>query len=115
MNMIFVAELRKGRPGIVGFREHIFSAVGLLGRLAADSEFTFGTMIQRTLDWPLNSRFHYGHPDLIDKLQVVQQGGVSKGTRGLNLSEDIFAGLDLSLRGGWTTYREYFHVGKARN
>lgn len=105
----------KGRPGIVGFREHIFSAVGLLGRLAADSEFTFGTMIQRTLDWPLNSRFHYGHPDLIDKLQVVQQGGVSKGTRGLNLSEDIFAGLDLSLRGGWTTYREYFHVGKARS
>ena len=34
-------------------------------------------------------------------------------TRGLNLSEDIFAGLDLSLRGGWTVYREYFHVGKA--
>lgn len=105
----------KGRPGIVGFREHIFSAVGLLGRIAADSEFTFGTMIQRTLDWPLNSRFHYGHPDLMDKLQVVQQGGVSKATRGLNLSEDIFAGLDLSLRGGWTTYREYFHVGKGRD
>lgn len=35
-------------------------------------------------------------------------------TRGLNLSEDIFAGLDLSLRGGWTVYREYFHVGKAQ-
>eukprot|EP00434_Breviolum_minutum_P030560 symbB.v1.2.027025.t1/scaffold2740.1/size71859/2 len=105
----------KGRPGIVGFREHIFSAVGLLGRIAADSEFTFGTMIQRTLDWPLNSRFHYGHPDLMDKLQVVQQGGVSKATRGLNLSEDIFAGLDLSLRGGWTVYREYFHVGKGRD
>ncbi|CAJ1402016.1 unnamed protein product [Effrenium voratum] len=105
----------KGRPGIVGFREHIFSAVGLLGRIAADSEFTFGTMIQRTLDWPLAARFHYGHPDLMDKLQVVQQGGVSKGTRGLNLSEDIFAGLDLSLRGGWTVYREYFHVGKGRD
>ena len=43
-----VRVLRKGRPGIVGFREHIFSAVGLLGRIAADSEFTFGTMIQRT-------------------------------------------------------------------
>eukprot|EP00931_Biecheleriopsis_adriatica_P050069 TRINITY_DN28982_c0_g2_i1.p1 TRINITY_DN28982_c0_g2~~TRINITY_DN28982_c0_g2_i1.p1 ORF type:complete len:1548 (-),score=291.77 TRINITY_DN28982_c0_g2_i1:29-4672(-) len=103
------------RPGIVGFREHIFSAVGLLGRLAADSEFTFGTMIQRTLDWPLNARLHYGHPDLMDKLQVVQQGGVSKGTRGLNLSEDVFAGLDLTLRGGWTVYREYFHVGKGRD
>eukprot|EP00439_Symbiodinium_sp_Y106_P025812 s174_g3.t1 len=106
---------RRGRPGIVGFREHIFSAVGLLGRIAADSEFTFGTMIQRTLDWPLNARLHYGHPDLMDKLQVVQQGGVSKGTKGLNLSEDVFAGLDLSLRGGWTVYREYFHVGKGRD
>ena len=37
-----------------------------------------GLAIRRTLDWPLNSRFHYGHPDLMDKLQVVQQGGVSK-------------------------------------
>ena len=27
--------------------------------------------------------------------------------------KDVFAGLDLSLRGGWTVYREYFHVGKA--
>eukprot|EP00930_Biecheleria_cincta_P015653 TRINITY_DN12986_c0_g2_i1.p1 TRINITY_DN12986_c0_g2~~TRINITY_DN12986_c0_g2_i1.p1 ORF type:complete len:1556 (-),score=205.11 TRINITY_DN12986_c0_g2_i1:228-4286(-) len=103
------------RPGIVGFREHIFSAVGLLGRIAADSEFTFGTMIQRTLDWPLNARLHYGHPDLMDKLQIVQQGGVSKGTKGLNLSEDVFAGIDLLLRGGCTAYREYFHVGKGRD
>ena len=39
---------------------------------------------------------------------------IAEATRGLNLSEDIFAGLDLSLRGGWTVYREYFHVGKAR-
>eukprot|EP00913_Durusdinium_trenchii_P020380 g19145.t1 len=46
----------KGRPGIVGFREHIFSAVGLLGRLAADSEFTFGTMIQRTAENPRAGR-----------------------------------------------------------
>ena len=54
---------------------------------------------------------------------VADAGNISTGspslrlpeaTRGLNLSEDIFAGLDLSLRGGWTAYREYFHVGKAR-
>jgi len=51
----------------------------------------------------------------MDKLQMVQQGGVSKGTRGLNLSEDVFAGLDLVLRGGWTKYQEYFHVGKGRD
>mmetsp|Transcript_102536 Transcript_102536/g.258317 ORF Transcript_102536/g.258317 Transcript_102536/m.258317 type:complete len:1585 (-) Transcript_102536:49-4803(-) len=103
------------RPGILGFREHIFSAVGSLGRLAADSEFAFGTLIQRTMDWPLDARLHYGHPDMMDKLQMLQQGGVSKATRGLNLSEDVFAGMDLTLRGGWTAYREYFHVGKGRD
>jgi len=103
------------RPGIIGFREHIFSDVGLLGRLAADSEFAFGTVIQRTMDRPLEARLHYGHPDIMDKLQMVQQGGVSKATRGLHLSEDVFAGLDLVLRGGWTDYKEYFHVGKGRD
>ena len=39
---------------------------------------------------------------MLDKLQMLQQGGVSKATRGLNLSEDVFAGIDLTLRGGWT-------------
>jgi len=103
------------RPGILGFREHVFSNMGLIGKVAADLEFAFGTMIQRTMDWPLEARLHYGHPDMMDKLQMLQQGGVSKATRGLNLSEDVFAGLDLTLRGGWTAYREYFHVGKGRD
>ena len=35
-------------------------------RLAADSEFTFGTVIQRTMDAPLEARMHYGHPDILD-------------------------------------------------
>jgi len=103
------------RPAILGFREHIFSDIGLLGKWAADNEFAFGTVVQRTMDSPLKARLHYGHPDMMDKLQMIQQGGVSKGTRGLNLSEDVFAGLDLTLRGGWSQYREYFHVGKGRD
>eukprot|EP00929_Paragymnodinium_shiwhaense_P061983 TRINITY_DN30951_c0_g1_i1.p1 TRINITY_DN30951_c0_g1~~TRINITY_DN30951_c0_g1_i1.p1 ORF type:complete len:1604 (-),score=362.26 TRINITY_DN30951_c0_g1_i1:181-4992(-) len=103
------------RPGILGFREHIFSNIGILGKMAADSEFAFGTVVQRTMDWPMESRLHYGHPDMMDKLQIIQQGGVSKATKGLNLSEDVFAGIDLALRGGWTAYREYFHVGKGRD
>ena len=31
---------------------------------------------------------------------MMQQGGVSKATKTLNLSEDIFAGMDFLLRGG---------------
>jgi len=111
----FSTERNGRRPGILGFREHIFSNVGLLGKVAADLEFAFGTIVQRTMDWPLEARLHYGHPDMMDKLQMLQQGGVSKATKGLNLSEDIFAGIDLTLRGGWTAYREYFEVGKGRD
>lgn len=111
----FTATCNGRRPGILGFREHIFSNVGIMGRLAADNEFAFGTVVQRTMDWPMGCRMHYGHPDIMDKIQMLQQGGVSKATRGLNLSEDIFTGIDLTLRGGWTAYREYFHVGKGRD
>ena len=45
---------------------------------------------------------------------MVSQGGVSKATKGLNLSEDVFAGMDLSLRGGNVRHREYLQVGKGR-
>mmetsp|Transcript_21066 Transcript_21066/g.51707 ORF Transcript_21066/g.51707 Transcript_21066/m.51707 type:complete len:1563 (-) Transcript_21066:460-5148(-) len=105
----------RSRPGIVGFREHIFSAVGALGSLAAEGEFVFGTVTQRMLTQVLACRMHYGHPDIMDKLQMLTQGGISKATRGLNLSEDIFAGMDLTLRGGEIKYTEYHHVGKGRD
>ena len=89
-------EFERGRtlggkpPAIVGFREHIFSDLGLLGELAASSELCFGTLVQRTLASPLQSRYHYGHPDMLDKIALIAQGGVSKATKDLNLSEDIF-------------------------
>lgn len=77
-------------PAIVGFREHIFSGIGLLGDLAASSELCFGTLVQRVMANTLWSRYHYGHPDMLDKVAMIGQGGISKATKGLNLSEDIF-------------------------
>ena len=63
----------------MGFREHIFSeSAGLVAGFAASSEFIFGTLIQRFQTWPLMVRFHYGHPDVWDKLWCVGNGGVSK-------------------------------------
>lgn len=99
-------------PTIVGFREHIFSSLGLMGDFGASSELVFGTLTQRTMSYPLQSRLHYGHPDMMDKLAMMAQGGISKGTKSLNLSEDIFAGMDAMLRGQRIVYREYFQVGK---
>lgn len=37
-------------------------------------------------------RFHYGHPDIFDRLFHLTRGGVSKASKIINLSEDIFAG-----------------------
>ena len=102
-------------PGIVGYREHIFSGLGSLGKFAASAEFVFGTLTQRTMAQDLGSRYHYGHPDMMDKLAMMSQGGISKATRGLNLSEDVFAGMDAQLRGQTVVHREYYQVGKGRD
>lgn len=41
----------------------------------------------------LRVRFHYGHPDVFDRLFHLTRGGVSKASKIINLSEDIFAGM----------------------
>lgn len=41
-------------------------------------------------------RFHYGHPDVFDRLFHLTRGGVSKASKVINLSEDIFAGMYFS-------------------
>ena len=102
-------------PAIVGFGEHIFSDLGSLGAFAAIAEQVFGGITQRTMTAPLRSRYHYGHPDMLDKLAMMAQGGISKATRTLNLSEDIYAGMDAQLRGREVKYREYLRVGKGRD
>ncbi|KAK3000335.1 hypothetical protein RJ639_021903, partial [Escallonia herrerae] len=75
-------------PSILGVREHIFT-----GRV----------------------RFHYGHPDVFDRIFHITRGGISKASRGINLSEDIFAGFNSTLRRGNITHHEYIQVGKGRD
>uniref|UniRef100_A0A0D9VN45 1,3-beta-glucan synthase n=1 Tax=Leersia perrieri TaxID=77586 RepID=A0A0D9VN45_9ORYZ len=75
-------------PSILGVREHIFT-----GRV----------------------RFHYGHPDIFDRLFHLTRGGVSKASKIINLSEDIFAGFNSTLREGNVTHHEYMQVGKGRD
>ena len=36
---------------------------------------------------------HYGHPDVFDRIFHITRGGVSKASRVINISEDIFAGM----------------------
>lgn len=67
------------------------------------------------MTWPGAVRFHYGHPDLWNKLWVMSRGGVSKATRGFHISEDVFAGYNHTLRGAKIKFKEYISVGKGRD
>ena len=41
---------------------------------------------------------------------MMSQGGISKATKTLHLSEDIFAGMEAVLRGHRIVHREYYQV-----
>ncbi|OQR91279.1 callose synthase [Achlya hypogyna] len=101
---------------IVGLPEHIFTgSISSLANYMALQETSFVTLGQRTLTRPLRVRMHYGHPDIFNKLFFMTRGGISKASRGINLSEDIFAGYNNCLRGGTVAFPEYIKCGKGRD
>jgi callose synthase len=103
-------------PTILGLREHIFTgSVSSLAWFMSNQETSFVTIGQRLLASPLKVRFHYGHPDVFDRLFHITRGGISKASKIINLSEDIFAGFNSTLRQGNVTHHEYMQVGKGRD
>ncbi|KAG2675087.1 hypothetical protein I3760_13G168800 [Carya illinoinensis] len=103
-------------PTILGLREHIFTgSVSSLAWFMSNQETSFVTIGQRLLANPLKVRFHYGHPDVFDRIFHLTRGGVSKASKVINLSEDIFAGFNSTLREGNVTHHEYIQVGKGRD
>ncbi|PKU85626.1 Callose synthase 5 [Dendrobium catenatum] len=116
MNQEFNEDHGLRPPTILGVREHIFTgSVSSLGWFMSNQETTFVTIGQRVLATPLKVRFHYGHPDVFDRIFHITRGGISKASRGINLSEDIFAGFNSTLRQGNITHHEYIQVGKGRD
>ncbi|XP_049412807.1 callose synthase 7-like isoform X1 [Solanum stenotomum] len=112
----FLKPHRKQRPTILGLREHIFTgSVSSLAWFMSNQETSFVTIGQRILANPLRVRFHYGHPDIFDRIFHVTRGGISKASKTINLSEDIFSGYNSTLRGGFVTHHEYIQVGKGRD
>ena len=104
------------RQTIVGFKENIFTDKdGLVGRSGALNEFTFGTLIQRELHVTLASRLHYGHPDLFSFNFALINGGTSKCSKTVHVSEDIFGGINVLSRGGKVNYVDYMQVDKGRD
>lgn len=104
------------KPTILGVRENIFTgSVSSLAWFMSAQETSFVTLVQRVLANTLKVRMHYGHPDVFDRFWFVTRGGISKASRVINISEDIFAGFNCTLRGGNVTHHEYIQVGKGRD
>ena len=104
------------KPTILGVREHIFTGfVSSLAWFMSAQETSFVTLGQRVLANPLKIRMHYGHPDVFDRFWFITRGGISKASRVINISEDIFAGFNCTIRGGNITHHEYIQVGKGRD
>ncbi|MBA0880447.1 hypothetical protein Goshw_024409 [Gossypium schwendimanii] len=76
------------KPTILGVREHIFTSS--VSSLAC-------------------------HPDVFKRFWFLTRGGISKVSRVVNISEDIFAGFNCTLRGGNVSHHEYIQVGKGRD
>ncbi|CAK8565387.1 unnamed protein product [Lathyrus sativus] len=112
----FHAHKGQRKPTILGLREHIFTgSVSSLAWFMSNQETSFVTIGQRVLANPLKVRFHYGHPDIFDRIFHITRGGISKASKTINLSEDIFAGYNSTLRQGYITHHEYIQVGKGRD
>lgn len=104
------------KPTILGVRENVFTgSVSSLARFMSAQETSFVTLGQRVLANPLKVRMHYGHPDFFDRFWFLPRGGISKASKVINISEDIFAGFNCTLRGGNVTHHEYIQVGKGRD
>jgi callose synthase len=104
------------KPTLLGVREHVFTgSVSSLAWFMSAQETSFVTLGQRVLANPLKVRMHYGHPDVFDRLWFLTRGGISKASRVINISEDIFAGFNCTLRGGNVSHHEYIQVGKGRD
>ncbi|XP_012472973.1 callose synthase 9 [Gossypium raimondii] len=103
-------------PTILGVREHVFTgSVSSLASFMSNQESCFVTLGQRVLATPLKVRMHYGHPDVFDRVFHITRGGISKASRIINISEDIYAGFNSTLRQGNITHHEYIQVGKGRD
>ncbi|CAL9766223.1 unnamed protein product [Musa acuminata subsp. burmannicoides] len=103
-------------PTILGVREHVFTgSVSSLAWFMSNQETSFVTLGQRVLAYPLKVRMHYGHPDVFDRTFHITRGGISKASRVINISEDIYAGFNSTLRQGNITHHEYIQVGKGRD
>merc|ERR1719428_1425245 len=57
---------------------------------------------------------HYGHPDFFDAFWCSNRGSMSKASPAINLSEDIFSGFNVNMRGERSTHVDILEWDKGR-
>lgn len=50
---------------------------------------------------------HYGHPDVFDRVFHITRGGISKASRVINISEDIYSGITLDCLDSFSSVATY--------
>ncbi|KAF1322183.1 Callose synthase 5, partial [Globisporangium splendens] len=101
---------------IIGMKEHIFTGrASSLAHFMTLQELVFVSLTQRVMAYPLCTRMHYGHPDVFEKSFIMTNGGVSKASKGINLSEDVFSGYNACIRGEHVSHIEFMQCGKGRD
>jgi len=100
---------------VLGFPEYTYTRpLSHVGELMGAAEWSFVTIFQRVLTFPLQVRAHYGHPDFLDGYWVRTRGGPSKASTKVNTNEDIFTGYEIFGRGERIGYIEYLEAQKGR-
>ncbi|KAH0457573.1 hypothetical protein IEQ34_012888 [Dendrobium chrysotoxum] len=103
-------------PTILGVRGHIFTGnISSLGWFMLNQETSFVTIGQRVLATPLKVCFQYRHRDVFDRIFHIIRGDISKASCGINLSENIFAKFNPTLRQENITHHECIQVRKGRD
>jgi hypothetical protein len=75
-----------------------FMFVHVCTKCTFSSHHVIALLLYFCCSWLLGNRvrFHYGHPDIFDRLFHITRGGISKASKTINLSEDIFSGTCIS-------------------
>ncbi|KAE9183143.1 hypothetical protein PF002_g26790 [Phytophthora fragariae] len=98
-NFLSTASITGDEVTVTGMKEHVLTGrASSLARIMTLQELVLVTLTERALAKPLRSRMHYDHPDVFEKSFVVTSGGVSKAGQGINLSEDVFSGYNVTSR-----------------
>ena len=111
----FKTQPRQTPVALVGLREHVMSSgIGAVAEIGATNETNLVTLNQPILN-KLGCRMHYGHPDFWNSVYAFTRGGVSKAQKGLHLNEEIYAAMNVLMRGGINKHAEYIQCGKGRD